>query len=151
MNQDQIHQIEANEQYLKELGAYANNLGIKTTDAYKLHIWIESKLNSFLKIDAEDAAKYRAINTPEIYNFIKAVELEALHQRDRWGAQSDAGKADTDWLWLIGYLAGKAINKPEKALHHIITTAAACLNWHAAKTGHYTDMRVGTVQPDKES
>lgn len=97
--------------------------------------------------DKVDAEKYRAINTPEISDFIKAIELEALHQRDRWGAEGDAGKADTDWFWLIGYLAGKAINKPEKALHHIITTAAACLNWHGAKTGHYTYMRAGIEPP----
>lgn len=31
----------------------------------------------------------------------------------------------------------------EKILHHIITTAAACLNWHAAKIGAYTSMRPG--------
>jgi len=37
-------------------------------------------------------------------------------------------------FWLIGYLAGKALSKPEKQLHHIITTAAACLNWHMART-----------------
>jgi hypothetical protein len=91
----------------------------------------------------EKAAKYDAINTPEIHDFMKAVENEALHQRDRWGADHDAGKTDADWFWLIGYLAGKAMNKPEKALHHIITTAAACLNWHAAKIGAHNKMRPG--------
>jgi hypothetical protein len=40
-------------------------------------------------------------------------------------------------------LAGKVINKPEKALHHIITTAAACLNWHSAKLGTHNKMRPG--------
>lgn len=96
--------------------------------------------------DKSDAEKYRAINTPEIQDFIKAIELEALHQRHRWGAEGDAGKTDADWFWLIGYLAGKTINNPEKALHHIITTAAACLNWHGAKIGNYTYMRPGTDQ-----
>lgn len=89
------------------------------------------------------AALYDALATPEIHDFIVAVEREALHQRDRWGVEHDAGKADTDWYWLIGYLAGKAVLKPEKALHHIITTAAACLNWHAAKLGAHNAMRPG--------
>lgn len=93
--------------------------------------------------DHEDAAKYRALNTPEIHDFLLAVEREALHQRERWGAEHDIGKADTDWFWLVGYLAGKAINKPNKILHHIITTAAACLNWHAAKIGTHTKMQPG--------
>lgn len=83
-------------------------------------------------------------DTPHTTDFIKAVELEALHQRARWAADHDAGKTDADWFWLIGYLAGKALNKPEKQLHHIITTAAACLNWHAGKVGADTRMRPGT-------
>jgi hypothetical protein len=83
------------------------------------------------------------INSPHTVDFLKAVELEALHQRERWGAEHDAGKTDADWFWLIGYLAGKALHKPEKQLHHIITTAAACLNWHAMKTGADTRMRPG--------
>jgi hypothetical protein len=82
-------------------------------------------------------------DTPHTAEFLKAVELEALHQRERWAAAHDAGKTDSDWFWLIGYLAGKALHKPEKQLHHIITTAAACLNWHAVKTGNDTRMRPG--------
>jgi hypothetical protein len=88
-------------------------------------------------------ARFAAINTPEIADFLKAVENEALHQRDRWGSDGDAGKTDADWFWLVGYLAGKALHKPEKVLHHIITTAAACLNWHAAKLGVHIRMRPG--------
>lgn len=91
----------------------------------------------------KDAERYRELNTPEIHDFLLAVEREAMHQRDRWGVEHDAGKADSDWFWLIGYLAGKAIHKPEKSLHHIITTAAACLNWHAAKIGAHNAMRPG--------
>lgn len=34
-----------------------------------------------------------------------------------------------------------------KLLHHIITTAAACLNWHAARTGADTRMRPGIATP----
>jgi hypothetical protein len=94
------------------------------------------------------ADKYDAINTPEIDDFLSAVKNEALHQRERWGAEGDAGKHDADWFWLIGYLAGKAIHQPGKILHHIITTAAACLNWHAHKTGHYAKMRPGIEEPE---
>lgn len=93
-----------------------------------------------------DAERYRAINTPEIENFLQAVHNEALHQRERWGSEHDAGKTDADWFWLIGYLAGKAIRPDataEKQLHHIITTAAALLNWHAAKVGTHNRMRPG--------
>ena len=91
----------------------------------------------------EKANRYDAINTPEIDDFLAAVQNEALHQRERWQNEHDAGKTDADWFWLIGYLAGKALHKPEKMLHHIITTAAACLNWHAARTGHWANMRPG--------
>lgn len=82
------------------------------------------------------------INTPHTADFIEAVRLEAAHQRERWGAAHDAGKADSDWFWLIDYVCGKAISKPNKQLHHIITTAAVCLNWHMARTVG-NDMRPG--------
>jgi hypothetical protein len=94
----------------------------------------------------EKAARYDRINTPEIADFLAAVENEALHQRERWGSEHDAGKEDADWFWLIGYLAGKAIRpdqSPDKVLHHIITTAAVCLNWHAARIGAHNMMRPG--------
>lgn len=90
----------------------------------------------------------QAVNSPHTADFLESVRLEALHQRERWGVEHDAGKEDSDWFWLIGYLAGKALHKPEKQLHHIITTAAACLNWHAQKTGVSTLMRPG-IEPPK--
>ncbi|MBQ1761965.1 MAG: hypothetical protein IIZ92_03575 [Aquincola sp.] len=96
--------------------------------------------------DRQDAEAYRRINTPEVADFLAGVHNEALHQRERWGAEGDAGKTDADWYWLVGYLAGKAIRPdatPEKQLHHIITTAAALLNWHAARIGAYAAMRPG--------
>lgn len=90
------------------------------------------------------------INTPEVFDFVKAVQLEAAHQRKRWGSDHDAGKSDADWFWLIGYLAGKALHNPgvdaEKQLHRIITIAAAAANWHAAKRGQ-TNMRPGIETP----
>lgn len=109
--------------------------------------------------------KLDAINTPEIQDFILAVEREAKHQRLRWGVEHDGGKTDADWFWLIGYLAGKALHNPgpfvpdgvdlellpaykvEKQLHRIVTIAAAALNWHSAKLGTYTAMRPGIEPP----
>ena len=52
------------------------------------------------------------LDTPEIIDFAKAVQLEAAHQRKRWGSEHDAGKTDADWFWLIGYLSGKALHNP---------------------------------------
>jgi hypothetical protein len=86
------------------------------------------------------------LDSPRVDSFLDAVRLEAAHQCERWGTEHDAGKADADWFWLIGYLAGKVLrpdNTLEKRLHHVITTAAVCLNWHAHLTGERTRMRPG--------
>jgi hypothetical protein len=98
---------------------------------------------------AENDRLRALINNPHTDDFLAAVRLEAAHQQERWGSEHDAGKTDADWFWLVGYLAGKAITKPEKQLHHIITTAAALLNWHAHKTGASTGMRPGILPPDE--
>ncbi len=103
----------------------------------------------------EKAAKYDAINTPELYDFTTAVVNEALHQRERWGVENDGGKTDADWFWLIGYLAGKALHNPPKddlgsvdaRLHRIITVAAAACNWHGSVLGTYAQMRPGIETP----
>lgn len=86
------------------------------------------------------------INSPHTAEFLEAVKLEAAHQRERWPSGHDSGKDDSDWFWLIGYVAGKAVNKPTKQLHHIITTAAVCLNWHMQRTVG-TAMRPGIAEP----
>lgn len=75
------------------------------------------------------------INTPEIIDFIGAVNIEAAHQRERWGEQHDAMKTPDEWLWVVGYLVTKATQAQrygdkEKYLHHIITAGAAMANWH---------------------
>lgn len=89
------------------------------------------------------------INTPHTTDFMEAVAIEAAHQRDRWGTDHDAGKTDADWFWLLGWLSGKAVHATDdqKRLHHIITTAAACLNWHAARSGVDNRMRPGIAPP----
>lgn len=88
------------------------------------------------------------VNTPTLHSFRDGVVLEAAHQRERWGSAHDAGKQPSDWFWLVGYLAGKALHaqtsgNTEKALHHTISTAAALANWHAAIGGESTAMRPG--------
>jgi rubredoxin len=96
------------------------------------------------------------INSPELQDFRTGVMLEALHQRQRWGAQHDAGKAPSDWFWLIGYLAGKALASAmagdvEKAKHHCISTAAVLANWHAFVSGDHTAMRPGIAPPEGDA
>jgi len=75
------------------------------------------------------------INNPEINNFIEGVKSEAAHQVKRWGENHDGLKTPEDWLWLLAYLSTKATQASrygdkEKYLHHIVTCAAACFNWH---------------------
>lgn len=101
---------------------------------------------------AGELERLRALlNTPELHDFSKGVVLEATHQRERWSTDNDAGKQPADWFWLLGYLGGKALRAhidgdTEKALHHTISTAAACANWHAAVLGK-TSMRPGIEPP----
>lgn len=86
-------------------------------------------------LQVENMRLVNLINNPHTNSFLDAVRLEAAHQRERWAADHDAAKTDADWYWLIGHLASKAVYRiRDKQLHHIITTAAACLNWHMART-----------------
>lgn len=123
----------------------------------------------FDRLTAEAAEGRRLsalINTPELLDFMKGVPLEAAHQVERFGSEHDGGKTPEDWFWLIGYLAGRALghhkeaerlegvmigsaifanqiaHHREKAIHHCITTAAACANWHLAVVGKVS-MRPG--------
>lgn len=80
------------------------------------------------------------LNQPHTADFISAVEFEAGHQRLRWDASHDAAKQPADWFWLLGYLSGKALSgfvggDNDKALHHIISSAAVLLNWHRQEAG----------------
>lgn len=99
-------------------------------------------------MEMKDKLREEIINSPETYDFMQAVPLEAAHQRARWGSDHDAGKNPFDWFWLIGYLAQKAAQAAtcgdiEKAKHHTISTAAALANWHATLDGRETRMRPG--------
>lgn len=95
------------------------------------------------------------INNPITDDFVEAVKIEAAHQVERWGVDHDAGKEPEDWFWLIGYLGGKVlralkVGDTEKALHHTISTAAACRNWYAAIVGNPSAMRPGIEPPDEK-
>lgn len=110
------------------------------------------------------------INTPELIDFPKAVMLEAQHQEVRWGTSDREGKTPAAWFWLVGHLAGRAlehhkeaeriakgwgVDEPnaahragiahhrEKAVHHCITAAAALAHWHASIVGKHTSMQPG--------
>lgn len=102
--------------------------------------------------DAELARLRALLNTPEVYDFLEGVRLEAAHQQERWGNAHDAGKVPADWFWLLGHLSGKALaaavkGDTEKALHHCISSAAVLLNWHAHIGGIRTGMRPGIEPP----
>lgn len=108
--------------------------------------------SSYQKLKDEVARLRGRLNTPEINDFVKAVVLEAAHQREWWGTKHDQGKSPEDWLWLIAYLATKAAQAirygdHDKHLHHIITTAAACANWHAYASGKNKEMKPGAPTP----
>lgn len=88
------------------------------------------------------------LNNPYNHDFLIGAVVEAGHQVDRWGTAHDRGKEPADWFWLVGYLAGKALQAQtsrdiDKALHHTISTAAALANWHASIAGTDTRMRPG--------
>lgn len=101
---------------------------------------------------SKESIRQELINTPELNSFIDAIRMEALHQRERWSSEHDEGKAPEDWLWLVGYLATKATQAErygdhQKYLHHIVTCAASCLNWHSNATGVSNEMRSGPPVP----
>lgn len=120
----------------------------------------------------QDAARERdrlreLINTPELFDFDKGAFLEAVHQLERWSSDHDGGKEPTDWFWLVAYLSGKALHHhaearrleargveheyiefhENKAVHHVITSAAALKHWHNAVLGRAHTMRPGIETP----
>lgn len=105
--------------------------------------------------DAELDRLNQRLNSPEIHDFADAIVREAAHQRERWGTDHDSGKEPEDWLWLVAFLATKAAqahryDDTEKYLHHIITAAAACCNWHAHACGDNSEMRAGPPEVKTE-
>lgn len=88
------------------------------------------------------------IGRPYVGAWVDEILIEAAHQRDRWGADQDHGKAPEDWFWLVGYLAGKALaahksGDSDKARHHTVSTAAVLAHWAAAISGSENVFRPG--------
>lgn len=117
------------------------------------------------------------INTPELVDFAKAVQMEAAHQELRWGSADREGKGPYEWFWLLSHLATRAlehhkeaerlragwgvdetheahhaaiIHHREKAVHHCITSAAMLAHWHAAVLGKHTSMWPGAHAPQSD-
>lgn len=92
--------------------------------------------------DEADVARLLAdvevmLDTPEIEDFVHAIQVEMPHQIQRWGTSHDAGKTISDWLRVVNHLVAKAgqadwDRNGEKLKHHIITAAAVLGNMHAA-------------------
>jgi hypothetical protein len=97
----------------------------------------------------DESQRLRAlIARPFVGAWTDEVIVEAAHQRERWGTAADRGKTPEDWLWLVGYLAGKALAASkagdlEKARHHTVSTGAVLAHWAAAISGDETVMRPG--------
>lgn len=85
-------------------------------------------------LDAENRRMQAILNTPEIKDFLKAVEIEAAHQRNRWGDAHDEQKDAGDWAHCLPLIlsSNQAVweRDRDKYLHHLITMAAICFNAH---------------------
>lgn len=85
--------------------------------------------------DSLELARLRALTqSPEIRNFLHGVVAEAAHQIERHGTNADAGKEPRDFIFLVGYLLGKADeaikqDDEDRARHHLIAAGAVILNW----------------------
>jgi hypothetical protein len=109
---------------------------------------LKAEIARLKSVEAEVERLKAERDRPETGDFVRGLTLEAEHQRARWGAEHDAGKQPEDWLFLIGYLAGKAcaamrVGDRAKALHHTISSAAVLSNWHLALIGADIRMRPG--------
>ena len=114
----------------------------------EIEVLTDEAADTLEELQAEIRRLNAIINTPQSGDFLRAVSIEAEHQRQRWGSAHDAGKTNPDWNALIAYLLGKAltamaIGDRDKSEHHVITAAAVLKNWHAAVTGQDNAMRPG--------
>lgn len=126
----------------------------------------EAEYQRLLAVERDRDRLHALINTPELIDFLRGVQVEAVHQVERHGVDHDAGKTPGDWHWLVAHLAGRALahaveldhlgklslpsseiqslmkRHREKFLHHLITTCAAIANWHRHALG-LVNMRPG--------
>lgn len=105
-------------------------------------------MNTVDELKAEVSRLRDLIGRPYIGAWTDEIIIEAAHQRERYGAAHDHGKAPEDWFWLVGYLAGKALaahkaGDASKAHHHTVSTAAVLAHWAAAIGGHDAVFRPG--------
>ncbi|WP_186169819.1 hypothetical protein [Burkholderia gladioli] len=113
----------------------------------------DAALEDNRKLRAEVERLNAIINTPQSGNFLRAVSVEAEHQRQRWAA-TDGSKTAEDWTATVVYLLAKAMvacgrDDREKYEHHVVTAAAALANWHRALFGNPT-MLLGSEPPDEQ-
>lgn len=112
----------------------------------------------------------RLIDTPELVDFARGVQMEAVHQVQRWGSADRESKDPAAWFWLLSHLATRALehhkeaeriasecfvdppneahraaiaHHREKAAHHTITAAAVLAHWHASVIGKATGVQAG--------
>lgn len=103
-----------------------------------------------LLADAKHAHELHAlINNPFTAEFLRGTQIEAAHQRDRFGEPHTRSKSAESWFWLVGRLAGKCVRAVidgdhEKAKHHTISSAAALANWYEAIHKDETGAGIGT-------
>lgn len=95
-----------------------------------------SAMNIIGELDRRVEELETLLNKPELHDFTAAVVREAAHQNQKWGPTHDAEKNAHDWIAVISYLHGKQVKNfwdgdYEKYIHHIITMAAVCCNWHS--------------------
>jgi hypothetical protein len=153
---EQSHALSKLVAYLRRQGSQCNEqqpiVPVAGSELLKAADRITALREALTQSSEENTRLTKLLNTPEVEDFAKGAVLEAAHQRERWGADHDAGKSPFDWFWLVGYLAQKAASaavegNTEKALHHTISTAAALANWHLALSGTDNRMVPGAPLP----
>lgn len=75
------------------------------------------------------------INSPEIDDFLKGLQLEAAHQTERWSVEAEEKKMPHHYACVMDKLKGKMAmaifdGNIEKYKHHLVTLAAVCFNVH---------------------
>lgn len=110
----------------------------------------EQLAEELLRARAQLTGILEVVNTPQTEEFFTAVKNEAAHQRARWGKEHDERKDPEHWFWTLGFLSGKALRfaiaqakalaqgeqytadaAQQDALHHVVSSAALLLLWHA--------------------
>lgn len=79
-------------------------------------------------------------DVPITHDFLAGLHAEKDHQVRRWGRSHDSNKSPTDWFWVLGWIAGKAVaahlaGDRVKAQHRVIAAAAILSHWHDALKG----------------